>query len=198
MRAPDLIAADGGADTLLAAGRTPSRVIGDMDSISTAARTAFADRLEPIAEQDSTDFAKALRSTDAAFTLAVGFLGARVDHFLACLTEMARTRAPVILLGEADCVCIAPSKIRLGLGPGARVSLWPLGRATGQSTGLRWPIDGLTLDPVGRVGTSNAATGPVTLSLDGAPTALILEAGALDALLDGLELGSRGAGGGAL
>lgn len=192
MRAPRLVAADGGADTILAAGLTPESVIGDMDSISDGARAAFADKLHPIAEQNSTDFAKALRSTDAPFTLAVGFLGARVDHFLACLSELARTRAPVILLDGTDCICIAPPQLRLTMAPGARISLWPLARTTGRGTGLRWPIDGLVLDPVGRVGTSNEATGPVTLDIEGGPMAVILDANALDTLLDALQLAPRG------
>lgn len=191
MRAPRLVAADGGADTILAAGLTPESVIGDMDSISDRARAAFADQLYPIAEQDSTDFAKALLSTEAPFTLAVGFLGARMDHFLACLSELARTQTCVILLNETDCICIAPPRLRLDVAPGARVSLWPLARTTGRSTGLRWPIDGLVLDPVGRVGTSNQATGPVTLELAGGPMVLILAAEALDTLLEALQLVPR-------
>lgn len=191
VRAPYLVAADGGANTLLSAGLVPHRVIGDMDSISDAARRAFADRLHPIAEQDSTDFAKALRVTEASFTLAVGFGGARLDHALACLSELARSRAPVILLDETDCISIAPPRLHLALAPGTRVSLWPLAQATGHSTGLRWPIDGLVLDPVGRVGTSNEATGPVTLMLDGGPVVLILPAASLDDLLTGLDFDTR-------
>lgn len=190
-RAPRAVAADGGADAALAAGIVPEAVIGDMDSISDAARHAFADRLNHVAEQDSTDFAKALRLSPARFTLAVGFLGARLDHALACLTELARNRAPVILLDESDCVCIAPARLHLALAPGTRVSLWPLARASGRSEGLHWPIDGLVLDPLGRVGTSNRATGPVTLALDGGPVALILPSAALDPLMDGLDFHPR-------
>jgi thiamine pyrophosphokinase len=185
-RAPRLIAVDGGADTVLNAGLCPEAVVGDMDSISPAARSAFADRLHPIEEQDSTDFAKALRAFPAPFAIAVGFVGARVDHFLACLSEMARSGAPVVLLSGEDCVCLAPSRLSLDLLPGTRVSLWPLARSAGRSTGLRWPIDGLVFAPAGRVGTSNMATGAVTLAIEAGPMALILPAAALDRLLLGL------------
>jgi thiamine pyrophosphokinase len=184
--APRLIAVDGGADLLLAAGAAPEAVVGDLDSLSSAARAAFAERLHPIAEQDSTDFAKALRTFPAPFAIGVGFVGARVDHFLACLSEMARREAPVVLLGAEDCVCIAPPRIALDVAPGTRVSLWPLTEARGRSDGLRWPIDGLALDPVGRVGTSNEATDRVDLTVEAGVMALILPAAEIEAMLTGL------------
>ncbi len=191
-RAPRLVAVDGGADMLRAAGLVPEAVIGDLDSISPAARDHFADRLRHVAEQDSTDFAKAVRSFPGP-AIAVGFLGARVDHFLACLTELARSGTDCVLLGEMDCVCIAPPEAVLDLAPGTRVSLWPLEPATGRSAGLEWPIDGLGLAPAVRAGTSNRATGRVTLSLSGGPVALILPAEALDAMLAARKMGPRGA-----
>ena len=39
--APTIVAADGGADFCLAAGVAPTRVIGDLDSLSVAARAAL-------------------------------------------------------------------------------------------------------------------------------------------------------------
>ena len=183
--APRLVAADGGADAVLAAGLVPDLVVGDLDSISDAARAAFADRLLHLPGQDDTDFEKALRASPASLTIAVGFLGARVDHFLACLSVLARTGAPCLLLGAHDCVFVAPpgAPLALDLAPGTRVSLWPLGPATGRGSGLRWPVDGIAMAPGDRVGTSNAATGPVRLAFDGAPMAVILPADALEAAL---------------
>ncbi|CUH40301.1 thiamine pyrophosphokinase [Jannaschia seosinensis] len=188
--APRLIAVDSGADTCLAAGHVPEAVVGDLDSISQAARIAFADRLHPIPEQDSTDFAKALRTFPAPLTLAVGFIGARSDHFLACLSALARIGERCVLLSETDCVTLCPRAIALDLAAGTRVSLWPLAPVRGTSAGLFWPIDGLELSPTGRVGTSNVATGPVRLTLDG-PTALILPADCLRILVESLDAVSR-------
>ena len=45
-RAPHLVAADGGADRALALGVEPVAVIGDLDSLSDAARLRLAQRLE--------------------------------------------------------------------------------------------------------------------------------------------------------
>lgn len=200
-RAPRLVAADGGADTVLAAGLRPARVIGDMDSVSQAARAAFCDVLAPVTEQDSTDFDKALRQSQSPFVIGVGFIGARVDHFLACLTTLARRReaAPCLLLGDEDCLCILPAEVRLKVPVGTRVSLWPLGPATGQSRGLEWPIDGIEFSPGGRVGTSNRSTLPdVWIATQGAPMALILPASQLDAMLEMLKIWPRDAGASAL
>ncbi len=197
-RAPRLVAADGGANALHAAGLVPEAVIGDLDSISAAARAAFADRLVHLAGQDDTDFEKAMAHDPAPMTIAVGFLGARVDHFLACLSALARTGAPCILLGEEDCVFVSPPDLALDLAVGDRVSLWPLGPVEGCSTGLEWPIDGIAMAPGGRVGTSNRATGPVRATFRGGAMAVIVPARALDAALAALAAPPRGRGPGSL
>lgn len=167
--APVLVAADSGADVALAAGHVPAAAIGDFDSISDAARAAIpAGGLHRIAEQDSTDFEKCLTRIRARFILAIGFAGPRLDHALAALTVMARLPGPpVLLLGEEDVAFLSPPRLRLPVAAGTRVSLWPMGSVRGTSTGLRWPIDGIGFAPAGRMGTSNEATGPVTLALDG-------------------------------
>ena len=166
----------------------PEAVVGDMDSISAETRTAFASVLMPVTEQDSTDFAKALARAQAPVIVAVGFLGGRIDHALAALShlgERAPGSAPVVLLSDTDCVALVPERLELDLTVGTRVSLWPLGQARLTSSGLRWPLDGLVLDPAGRVGTSNEATGPVRLTCEG-PCLVILPADALDGLGRGL------------
>ena len=173
--APTVAAADGGADQALARGLTPAAVWGDFDSLSEAARAAIpAENLHRIAEQDSTDFEKCLSRIDAPLVIGLGFFGARQDHFLAALSTLARRLGPpCILLAGDDAIALAPSEIALDLPPGTRVSLFPMGPARGRSQGLEWPIDGLDLAPDGRVGTSNRATGPLRLAIEG-PMLLIL------------------------
>lgn len=173
--APVVAAADSGADRALAAGLVPQAVIGDLDSLSPQGRAAIPpERLHRIAEQETTDFEKALSRIRAPFVLGVGFSGPRTDHLLAALTTLVRLRRPpCLLLAGEDLAFAAPARLRLDLPPGTRLSLCPLGRVTGSSRGLRWPIEGLVLDPARYVGTSNAATGPVHLALDG-PCIVIL------------------------
>lgn len=173
--APTVAAADRGADTALGFGLVPRAVWGDFDSISDRARQVIpAGNLHRIAEQDSTDFEKCLTRIRAPLVIGIGFSGARHDHFLATLSTLARRIGPpTILIAGDDAITLAPPKISLDLAPGTRLSLFPMGPATGRSTGLHWPIDGLGFAPQGRIGTSNRATGPVTLQLDG-PMLLIL------------------------
>lgn len=166
--APVLVAADGGADRALALGLTPAAVIGDMDSLSAAGHAALAGRVHAVAEQDSTDFGKCLRLVAARFYLCLGFTGLRLDHTLAALTELtARPGQIVILIAEDEVIFRAPPRLALDLPLGTRLSLHPMGPASGRSSGLRWPIDGLAFAPESRTGTSNEVTGPVTLEIDG-------------------------------
>jgi thiamine pyrophosphokinase len=176
--APVVVAADGGADRCLRAGVVPEAVIGDFDSISAQARTAIpADRLHVIAEQDSTDFDKALRSIDARFILALGFIGARVDHGLAVFNALVRSDKACILLGQKDVVFHAGASLslRLRMRLGDRLSLFPMAAVQGESIGLEWPIQGLHFAPDGRIGTSNRVMARgVTLSFDAAGMLVIL------------------------
>ncbi len=173
--APQLVAADGGADRALAMGAMPDLVIGDLDSISEGARAQIpADRLHQIAEQDSTDFEKCLTRIAAPLVIAVGFGGGRLDHQLAVLHAMSRTtQPPVLLLGGEDICFLAPPRLALDLAAGTRVSLFPMGAARGRSRGLKWPINGIEFAPDQRVGTSNITTGPVDLEIAG-PMLVIL------------------------
>lgn len=188
-RAPVVMAADGGAATALALGLMPEAVVGDMDSLPDAARAAIApDRLHRIAEQLTTDFEKCLTRVAAPFVIGIGFAGDRSDHLLAALNVLVRVRVPpCLLLAGGDVIFAAPDRLALDLPPGTRLSLFPMGRVTGASRGLRWPLDGLALDPAGQVGTSNEATGPVALELTG-PCLVILPRAHLDAALAGLAL----------
>ncbi len=181
--APMVVAADGGADRALDLGQMPQAVWGDFDSISARARAQIpAERLHPIAEQDSTDFEKCLSRLRAPFVIAVGFSGARHDHFLSALGVLARRIGPpCLLIAGEDVITLAPPSIALDLAPGTRVSLFPMGPASGRSQGLKWPIDGLAFAPGGRSGTSNQAMGPVTLDCQG-PMLLILPRRELSAL----------------
>lgn len=166
--APLLVAVDGGADGALAAGLSPALVVGDMDSLSGAAAVAFADRLHPVAEQDTTDFDKALSRVEAPLVLALGFSGGRLDHELAALHGLlVHADRPCILLGPETLAFLAPPELALPLGAGALVSLFPLVPVRVASEGLRWPTAGIAFAPDRRIGTSNAATGP-----EGAPVRL--------------------------
>lgn len=166
--APDLVAADGGANHCLAFGQMPRAVIGDFDSLTPETRQRLPDtEFFHVSEQDSTDFEKSLTRLNASFVLANGFTSARVDHTLAALAVLARrVGPPTFLLSDDDVIFAAPRRFEIDLGLATRFSLFPMSRIQGTSRGLKWPIDGLTLDPSGQIGTSNETTGPVSLKFD--------------------------------
>lgn len=166
--APTCVAADSGAQVALDMGVDLAAVIGDMDSISEGARAQIPQaRFHQIAEQDSTDFDKALRHVSAPVVIAVGFTGGQIDHALAALhTIVSRHNRSIVLLGKQDVVFLCPKEILLPMAAGTRISLFPMGPVTGTSTGLHWPIDGIDFAPGLRSGTSNRATGDVHLEFD--------------------------------
>ncbi len=185
-RAPVVVAADGGADRVLAAGVMPAAVIGDFDSISDAARATIPpERLFVIAEQETTDFDKALRSVDAPFVLALGVTGARVDHGLAVLNALVRHRgAPCLVISSTDVVFAVPIGVRLKMKIGDRLSLFPMAPVQGTARGLRWPIDGLRFSPGGVIGTSNEVTeAEVHLRFDQPGMLVIVQRARLDRVI---------------
>ena len=194
-RAPILVAADGGADRVLAAGLMPAAVIGDFDSLSDAGRNAIAaERLFHIAEQETTDFDKALRSVDAPFVLALGVTGARLDHELAALNALVRHQGcPCIVIGAKDVIFAAPKAVTLQLTPGDALSLFPMAPVSGTSSGLDWKIDGLDFAPGGRIGTSNRVSArEVQLRFDQPGMLVIVPRARLDRVISALVPQWRG------
>ena len=183
--APVIVAADRGADHALRFGLRPNAVVGDMDSISAPARAALADVIHPVTEQETTDFDKALRSIAAPFVLALGVAGGRLDHGLAALATLAQSAARCAIVGAHDVAFHAGrGSVALDLTRGDRFSLFPLATVTGESEGLDWPINGLTLSPMGRIGTSNRVSrGPVRLRFDASGMIVILPRARLGAVL---------------
>ena len=186
--APLLIAADGGADRAIALGAVPEVIIGDLDSVSDAAKARIgAENVIEVYDQDRTDFEKCLAVIEAPFVISVGFANGRLDHTLAVMTALVREIGPpVIVLGEDDIVFAAPRELALDLEVGSRFSLYPLGQVRGRSDGLEWPLDPHVFSPMGRVGTSNRVSGPVRVAFDGPGMLVITPREALGAIVSAL------------
>lgn len=185
---PKLVAADGGAIAAVAHGLVPTAVIGDFDSIDEATKAALqAETLHHFKDQDSTDFDKCLRNIEAPLILGIGFAGARLDHHLANLNTLVRFPTKrCILLGEKDAAFLAPPTLSLDLAEGTPVSLFPLGAVEGISEGLKWPISGLNFAPDGQIGTSNEATGPISLSFTSPKMLIVLPESTFEVAADAL------------
>lgn len=176
--APICVAADGGALLAQREGVPMAAVIGDFDSIpTTVTDTMPLHLLHRIEEQMSTDFEKVLMRVKTPLIIGVGFLGGRLDHELAALHSLlAFAHQPCILLGPEQIVFHAPPVIDVPTTTGDLVSLFPMGQVRGRSDGLAWPIEGLDFAPGRKIGTSNAATGPMRLEMEGPGMLVIVPA----------------------
>lgn len=162
-----LVGADGGADVIAAAGLKPEAIIGDLDSLENPLGWLGRTRMMHITEQETTDFEKALYSTRAPVTVAVGVTGKRLDHTLAALDAASRhaARRHIVFVDEHDLALALTDRFSFTVASGERVSVHPLAPVTfWRSDGLEYPLDAVTLAPGVRTGSSNAAIdGPFTL-----------------------------------
>jgi thiamine pyrophosphokinase len=188
-RAPIVYAADGGANLCMQYGCQPKQVIGDLDSLFPSLRSEMdPSRIIHVAEQDTTDFEKLLIRVDAPFMLAIGFMGGRIDHQMAVQTVLtAYAHRKIICVGDEDVMFVSPPEIDLPLDAGTRVSLYPMAPVQVRSTGLYWSTDGLSFAPDGQIGTSNQATGPVTLRLSAPRVLVVLPKNSLDIAIDAVQ-----------
>ncbi len=187
--APYVIAADGGAQLALNCGITPKLVIGDFDSIDKTVLEKFPENQRIlISEQNSTDLEKCLRGINSPLILGVGFLGQRVDHELAAFNALVKySQQTCVLIGQHDLVLHVKSRIKLRLKPGTRISLFPMNPTRGESSGLKWPIDGLKFSPDGKIGTSNeVAENHVSLKFFNPGMLVILPRAALGSVVTAL------------
>jgi thiamine pyrophosphokinase len=191
--APFLVAADGGANVALRAGVVPDLVIGDLDSLTRAAQAAIpAARIHRVSEQETTDFEKCLTRIEAPVVLCLGFTGNRVDHALAVWNTVVRhPERGAIILSRSDVAFTVTGEVDLPLRAGTRVSLFPMARVRARSEGLHWPVDRVEFAPDGAIGTSNLATGPVRLWIDGPGMIVILPRACLGVAIAALSARPR-------
>ena len=153
-----IIALDGGADTLKRLGYVPDCIIGDRDSLS----GSYDCPIHHLPDQNSTDFDKALRNMTAPSIVAFGVLGDRLDHGLASLQSLARHKMATrtVLIGRQEAICyVIQQRQSWSVPVGIRLSVWCLQDTLfTASQGLKYPLDGLCLGPSGVQGTSNATT----------------------------------------
>jgi len=187
--APTVVAADSGADHLLAADIAPTAIFGDLDSISDAARAKYADVLHQIDEQDTTDLSKSLRYIQAPVVLGVGFIGDRIDHTFAALhSALAHIDHPIVFLGSDDVIFVLKDRdASLAVPTQTPLAILPLIESTVSGDGLKWELDETVLSMAGMISSSNQTVGtPVRISVKGA-VAVTLPRDQLQAAIDAVR-----------
>ncbi len=177
LRADDrLIGADGGTRHILALGRMPDLVVGDLDSIEPATLAQLTAANVPIerhpVHKDQTDLELAIEcamrggpdgAPPADEVVLVGATGGRLDQALANVLILAQRPWPVPLRlvdGAQEAVLLrGPTTATLHTQPGATMSTLPLSaEVTGiHYTGLAYPLENATLTLGSTRGISNEA-----------------------------------------
>jgi thiamine pyrophosphokinase len=159
-----IVAADGAALKLRAAGILPDTIIGDLDTLGRRADGFEREGVNVIRldSQEENDLEKALlwmiEQNITSLTIA-GAGGGMTDHALNNFSVIARY-APKLRITLRDATSIAyilPDALFLACTPGDRISLIPLPTATLRTTGLRWELHEETLALGVREGASNEA-----------------------------------------
>lgn len=164
-----VVAADGGAAPLKGAGIRVDRLVGDLDS----ADPGLVERLvlggtevtRHPADKDASDTELAVAAALDAGATEVVLLGAlggeRLDHELANVLLLADPAfGPPLRIERGTATARAVrdgGRLDLEVRPGSLVTLLPIGgEVTGvTTTGLRWPLDGATLQMGRSRGLSN-------------------------------------------
>lgn len=189
--APSLVAADSGANHLLAEKRAPTAIFGDFDSISEGARAAFSEVLHCIEDQNTTDFQKVLARVDAPFFVAVGFLGGRIDHSFAALhaVTVAKSSKVVFLAGEDVAIVVRDERIKFEITPGLGFAVLPLDQCRVSTSGLKWDLDNASLGMTHAISSSNKVeNSTVTVAVDGAAV-VTMPRSAFDAVINAVRAG---------
>jgi thiamine pyrophosphokinase len=161
-----IVCADGGARHSMALGIRPGVIIGDLDSLPSAARRAFPGT--PVIRdpgQESTDLEKALllcTASKCSSAVVIGAVGDRIDHStgaLGCIRKFGRKLALRVLDRSGELRLLGRDE-RITVTPGETFSLIPLTRCRGiVLKGAAYPLAGESLELGVREGISNRATG---------------------------------------
>jgi thiamine pyrophosphokinase len=171
LREADLIVCcDGAAEKLVGHGYEPGIIIGDLDSVSPALQERYRSILVLDTDQETNDLTKAVNWCIDAGIREVAILGAtgiREDHTLGNISLLADYGRIIdtVMMTDTGTFKVYEGSVTISSRPGQQVSLFSIDPSLKvNSSGLRYPLDGLILHSWWR-GTLNEAAGD-SFSLD--------------------------------
>jgi len=170
-----IVCCDGAADQLWSRGLEPAWIVGDLDSLSPELRARFADRVVPVAEQETNDLAKAFRfclSRGWRNLTVLGATGRREDHTLGNLSLLADFAAGASVCALTDTGRFTPlvSSAVLPSFKGQPVSIFALDPGVAvYAEGLRYSLDGVSLRRWWRATLNKAEGDRIALTFEGGP-----------------------------
>ncbi|MBR5056280.1 MAG: thiamine diphosphokinase [Bacteroidales bacterium] len=168
-----VICCDGAAELLLAHGRTPDFITGDMDSLPDRLKERFADIIRPSSCQETNDQTKAFR---LALTLnperitILGATGAREDHTMGnvslLLDYVREASCPVSILTDYGRFEAILDSATLPCRRGQEISIFAFDNTLRiKSVGLEYPTDNVVFDSLWKATLNVAAADTFTLTL---------------------------------
>lgn len=158
-----VICCDGAVDQLVGRAIDPRVIVGDMDSISEAARARFHACIVEDPDQETNDLTKAINwavREGIEEVLVLGADGKRLDHTIANAALVAEHCARIAIAMATDDGFMVPvvQSTRFACVPGQQVSIFSLDGATRfHSQGLRYELQGRSLESLWS-GSLNEAT----------------------------------------
>ncbi len=168
-----IICCDGAVNKLVASGREPSVIIGDLDSVNSEIRIKYQERLVQVIDQNTNDLTKAINycvKNDIKEVVILGAAGNREDHAIGNISLLAQYAKVIFVKLLTDYGVFIPISASTTFDSfrGQQVSIFSLD--TNQkisSTGLKYPLTEHKLISWW-MGTLNEAEGDeFTLSLGG-------------------------------
>lgn len=141
-----IVCCDGAANSFIATGKEPWRIVGDCDSLAEELKIKYADRLCHISEQESNDQTKAVRYLAARGYNTIAILGAtgkREDHTLgniSLLIDYLKHGVRARIYTDYGVFIPVHNYLQLTTGTGRQISIFNFGATGLTAAGLRYPL----------------------------------------------------------
>ncbi len=177
-----LICADGGSNSAQKMKLIPDVIIGDLDSISAAARKKFisVSKIIQLRRQNDTDVEKCLKyviKNEFDEALLVGATGNRLDHTFCNLGIVLKffPNINLSLIAEDSFLKLYKGNVRFKTHPGETISIYGInGKTKITSKGLKYKLKNVSLPFGEKESTSNLSTGSeVKLNITNGPVFVI-------------------------